>query len=112
MHDHLVEKRSTAQPQTATRWVHHLNERTVAPPGHDKVSSAVGTSDDGDCRERCRFGQQDVIERNQDLLRVKSELLGNDFDCVDRRSVDIRLACFPEPAVAGVNAETFKEGFE
>ena len=91
MHDHLVEKQSTAQPQTATRRIHHLNKRTVASPGDDEVGGAVRTAHDGKCGKDCRLVQQDVIERNQDLLRVESELFGNDFDGVDSCPVDIGL---------------------
>ena len=72
----------------------------MASPRHDEMCRAVGTSHDGNCREGLGFVQQDMVERDKDLLSVESELFGDDFDRIDRRSIDIRLAGLTKPAIA------------
>jgi hypothetical protein len=72
VHDHLVEERLPGHPQAATGGIHHLHERTVAPPRHEEVGGSRSVSDNGDRRQRLGFIQQHVVEWDQNLPGVQT----------------------------------------
>ncbi len=84
----------------------------MASPRHDEMSGAVGASHHGNCREGRCFVQEDMVEREEDLLGVEPELFGDDFNRVDRRSIDVCLASLSKPAVARANVKAVKECLE
>src|SRR5438067_1752740 len=53
-----------------------------------------------------------MIERHHHLLRLEAELLGDLFERVDRRAVDVRLARLAETPVAHGDAEAFEQALE
>jgi len=53
-----------------------------------------------------------MIDRDQDLLRIQTQLDGNFLDRVQGRSVYLGLAGFAEPAVADRRSESVQQRFQ
>src|SRR5262249_38496535 len=58
------------------------------------------------------LGQEEVIDRHHDLLRLKPELHGGLFDGIDTGPIYIRLAGLAQTAVTHGNAKAFEETLE
>ena len=109
VHIRLFHELAAGWPATAYRGVHHLDESAVTPPRDHEVCQAVRAPDDDDRRERRCFRNTEVLPGNQDLFCVQTQSTRRVLDGVDRCAVDVGLARFAQPSVAGVYAISREE---
>ena len=81
----------------------------MTPPDDDKVGDAVRQNDHSDGGQRAGFLQQHVIGGQHDLLGLEPKLVGDVFQRVDGRAVDVGLASFAQAAVMDVDAESVQQ---
>jgi len=73
MHEDLVNEIRAAEPPASLRRIHDLDDLPVTPPGDEKVEHVVRLASDKQGRQRSRRGQQQMIDRNHDLLGLEAE---------------------------------------
>ena len=101
-----------AEPAPSSGWVHHLNKWTVLSPHQNKMRHPCRQFNDRDCRQGPGLFEQKIIRGNHDLLGLESKLHSDLLHGVDRGSVDICLAGFPQSPIAHRNAETFEQALQ
>src|SRR4051794_22795528 len=106
MHMEFVQEVPDGYPTPPDSGIHHLDEMTMAAPHDDKVRKSIWELYNHKRGQCLGLGKEQVISWNHHLLGIKPEFYGDLFQCVDRGSIHIGLACLAEAAVTYRTAET------
>jgi hypothetical protein len=109
---YIAQELRTCHPAPANRGVHDLQHSPMPPPDDDEVRKTARQAHHDDARQRLRTLAEQVVERQDDLLGIEAELIGNGLHGVDGGAIDAGLAGFAEAAVTGTLAEAFEQAFE
>jgi len=79
MHVDIIEEALAGRPAPPGGGVHHLHDAAVAVPGDHEVGEAARQAHYYKGWQGCGLGQQQVVDRHDDLLRLEPELHGGLF---------------------------------
>ena len=112
MHVELVEELPTGRPAPPGGRIHHLHEAAVAAPDDHKVGEAARQAHYHEGWQGCGLGQEQVVDRHHDLLRLEPELHGGLLYGIDGGPIHVRLTGLAQAAVTHMDAKALEEALE
>ena len=76
MHVDIIEEAPAGRPAPPGGRIHHLHDTAVAAPGDYKMREATRQAHHHDGWQGCGLGQEQMVDRPDDLLRLEPELHG------------------------------------